>query len=90
MASANAITEEGAVFNVDGNGNRVAAMIYGPEKVYVVAGVNKIVPDLAAAKKRLEEVAAPLNAKRLNTPNPCKETGRCMVATAPGAAPDYT
>jgi len=83
MASANAITEDGAVFNVDGNGNRVAAMIYGPERVYVVAGVNKIVPDAAAAEKRLEEVAAPLNAKRLDTPNPCKEAGKCMDCNSP-------
>ena len=82
LASSNAITQDGFLFNVDGNGNRVAAMLFGPKKVIVIAGVNKIVPDLAAAQRRLEETAAPLNAKRLNAAAPCTKTGTCMHCNA--------
>ncbi len=77
LAGTNAITEDGELYNVDGNGNRVAAMIYGPTQVIIVAGVNKIVKDLAEAKERVEKIAAPLNTKRLNCATPCKETGKC-------------
>ncbi len=77
LASTNALTEDGELYNVDGNGNRVAAMIYGPAQVVIVTGMNKIVKDLAEAKKRVEKIAAPLNTKRLNSATPCKETGRC-------------
>ena len=78
FASSNAITEDGALYNVDGNANRVAAMTFGPEKVIVVAGYNKIVPDIAAAERRVKEIAAPANAKRLFCKTPCAETGHCM------------
>jgi len=77
LASTNALTEDGELYNVDGNGNRVAAMIYGPTQVIIVTGVNKIVKDLTEAKERVEKIAAPLNTKRLNSATPCKETGRC-------------
>lgn len=77
LASTNALTEDGELYNVDGNGNRVAAMIYGPTQVIIVAGVNKIVKDLEEAKLRVENVAAPLNTKRLDCDTPCKETGKC-------------
>lgn len=77
LASTNAITEDGELYNVDGNGNRVAAMIYGPTQVIIVAGVNKIVKDLAEAKERVENIAAPLNTKRLGSATPCKDTGKC-------------
>ncbi len=77
LASTNALTEDGELYNVDGNGNRVAAMIYGPAQVVIVAGVNKIVKDLAEAKIRVETIAAPLNTKRLGCDTPCKETGKC-------------
>lgn len=77
LSSTNALTENGELYNVDGNGNRVAAMIYGPAQVIIVAGVNKIVKDLAEAKERVETIAAPLNTKRLDSATPCKETGRC-------------
>jgi L-lactate utilization protein LutB len=78
FTSSNAITENGELYNVDGNGNRIAAMLYGPEKVIVVCGVNKIVKDINDAIKRNELIAAQANAKRLDTKTPCKTTGYCM------------
>ncbi len=77
LSSANAITLGGEICNVDGNGNRVAALTFGPKKTVVVAGVNKIVKDLAEAETRFELFAAPMNNKRLNMPNPCVKTGVC-------------
>lgn len=77
LTSTNAITEKGELYNVDGNANRVAAIAYGPQSVIVVAGVNKIVPDLAAAIYRVKTVAAPCNAKRLNCDTYCAKTGHC-------------
>ncbi len=77
LTSANAITENGELYNVDGNGNRVAALIYGPRRVIVVAGVNKIVRDLDEAVSRVKTVAAPANGVRLNTETPCSKQGRC-------------
>lgn len=77
LSGTNALTEDGELYNVDGNGNRVAAMIYGPTQVIIVTGVNKIVKDLAEARERVEKIAAPMNTKRLNSATPCKETGRC-------------
>lgn len=78
ITSTNAITEEGELYNVDGNGNRVAAMLYGPKKVIVVVGVNKIVKDIDEAIRRNREIAAPANAKRLNRKTPCAKVGYCM------------
>ncbi len=78
ITSSNAITEKGELYNVDGNGNRVAAMIYGPKSVIVVAGYNKIVKDLNEAEIRLKEIAAPANAIRLSCGTPCTESGKCM------------
>jgi len=77
LTSANAITEKGEIVNIDGIGNRVNAMTYGPKKVIVIAGINKIVPDINAAIERIKRIAAPMNAKRLNLPLPCAETGYC-------------
>jgi len=78
LTGTNAITEKGELYNVDGNGNRVAALVYGPEKVLVVAGINKIVRDLDAAVFRVKTVAAPANGKRLQKDTPCAKTGRCI------------
>lgn len=78
IVSSNAVTEDGELYNVDGNGNRVAAMIYGPDKVIVVVGINKIVKDLDEAISRVREISAPANAKRLNKKTPCGEVGYCM------------
>ena len=77
LASANAITENGELYNVDGNGNRVSAMIFGPKQVIIVAGMNKIVKDLDEAKKRVETIAAPKNTVRLEKATPCAKTGIC-------------
>jgi hypothetical protein len=77
--SSNAITENGELYNVDGNCNRVSALVYGPKKVVIVAGCNKIVPDLAAAIRRVKEIAAPANGIRLGTDTPCAKTGRCCA-----------
>ncbi|GAB6168790.1 lactate utilization protein [Clostridium carnis] len=78
FSSSNAITENGELYNVDGNGNRVAAMLYGPEKVIIIAGVNKIVKDVEAAINRNREISAPANAQRLNKKTPCAKVGYCM------------
>ena len=84
LASSNAVTEDGRLVNIDGVGNRVAAMIFGPTKVILVCGQNKVVPDLEAALNRIHNVAAPQNAKRLNTGTPCGVTGRCYDCQSPG------
>lgn len=78
FASANAITEEGEIFNVDGNGNRVAAILYGPDKVILIVGVNKIVKNIDEAIKRNKDISGPANAKRLNLQTPCAKVGYCM------------
>ncbi|MGN1388285.1 MAG: lactate utilization protein, partial [Bulleidia sp.] len=77
LMSTNALTEEGELYNIDGNGNRLAALIYGPEKVYVIAGTNKIVKNLEEAVQRVELFSAPANNIRLNKTNPCTKTGQC-------------
>ena len=83
FSSSNAITEDGELYNVDGNGNRVAALLFGPKKVIIVAGVNKIVKNIDEAIKRNREVAAPANAKRLNKKTPCTKVGFCMDCKSP-------
>ncbi len=78
ISGTNAVTLDGKLVNVDGTGNRVSAMIFGPKKVVIIAGFNKIVKDVDAAMDRIERYAAPLNNKRINFPNPCTKTGVCM------------
>lgn len=78
ITSTNAMSEGGELVNIDGRGNRVASMIYGPKNVLVVLGINKITPDLESALYRAKNVAAPLNAKRFNLSTPCTVTGKCM------------
>ena len=82
--SANAITMDGKLVNIDGNGNRVAARIYGPKDVYVIAGMNKVVKDEDAAMDRIKNMAAPMNAMRLTTGAPCTKTGNCMHCKGSG------
>ena len=77
IASANAITLDGKLVNLDGMGNRVAAMAFGPRKVILVVGMNKVAPDLESAIARVKHYAAPLNAIRLGVSTPCVETGLC-------------
>lgn len=83
LASANALTEDGEIYNVDGAGTRVAPIIFGPKNVILVVGTNKIVSDIAAAEDRLRNLAAPANAKRLGCKTPCAETGVCMNCQSP-------
>lgn len=77
FSSANAITEKGEIINMDGFGNRTNSTAYGPKKVIIIAGYNKIVSDMNAGIERIKNVAAPMNAKRLNLALPCAETGHC-------------
>lgn len=78
LTSCNAITELGELYNVDGRGNRVAAISFGPKSVIVVVGINKIVADINEAIRRVKTVAAPLNAKRLNCGTYCCRVGHCQ------------
>ncbi|MCX6555274.1 MAG: lactate utilization protein [Candidatus Aminicenantes bacterium] len=78
ICSSNAVTADGKLVNIDGTGNRVAAMIYGPKKVIVIAGMNKVVPDLDAAIARVKNTAAPANSLRVNVETPCSKTGFCQ------------
>ena len=82
--SANAITMDGKLVNIDGNGNRVAALIYGPKQVFVIAGMNKVVKDEEAAMDRIKNMVAPMNSLRLNLPSPCTKTGSCMHCKGSG------
>lgn len=77
IASSNAVTLDGRLVNLDGMGNRVAAMAFGPRKVILAVGMNKVVPDLETAMARVKHYAAPVNAIRLNLSNPCVEDGLC-------------
>ncbi|OPJ62439.1 lactate utilization protein [Clostridium oryzae] len=83
LTSSNAILESGELYNVDGNGNRVAAMLFGPKNVIVVAGINKIVKNLDEAIQRNKNISAPANCKRLNRKTPCTVTGTCMECSSP-------
>ena len=78
FSSANAITENGMIYNVDGNSNRVSALLYGSEKVIIVVGVNKLVKDLAEAVYRVKTVAAPKNCVRLHKNTYCAKNGKCV------------
>ncbi len=78
ITGTNAVTTDGQLFNIDGNGSRVAPMIYGPKQVIVVVGVNKLVDTVEQAVSRTRQVAAPLDAKRLNKDTPCVKLGRCI------------
>lgn len=77
LMSANAVTNDGVIYNLDGNGNRAAAMVYGPENVIVVVGLNKIAATQEDALFRTRNIAAPMNAQRFDIKTPCKTTGEC-------------
>ena len=78
ITGSNAITVDGKIFNIDGNGSRVAPMIYGPEQVIIVVGTNKITKNVDEASKRVRQIAAPLDAKRLGKGTPCTKLNRCI------------
>lgn len=81
--SCNAISATGELVNIDGTGNRVAALIYGPEHVIILAGMNKVTPDLASAMARAKNTATSPNAIRLNRETPCATTGICHDCQSP-------
>ena len=81
--STNAMTLQGELVNIDGNGNRVASLIFGPENVIIVAGMNKLCPDLDSAVARARNTAAPMNTVRLNKETPCTQIGRCADCMRP-------
>lgn len=83
LCSTNAITVDGKLVNIDGTGNRVASMVFGPKKVVFAVGINKIVEDLEAAFQRVKGVACPLNAKRLKLNTPCALSGQCNDCESP-------
>lgn len=83
LSSANAITETGEIINIDSTGQRVASIIFGPKKVIVVAGVNKITQDLEEGLDRVVNVASPMNAKRLKRKTPCTVAGECSDCDSP-------
>jgi hypothetical protein len=83
ITSTNAITLDGKLINLDGLGNRVAAMIFGPKKVILVVGMNKVVPDVETAMARTKNYAAPVNAMRMQIKTPCAETGICAECKTP-------
>ncbi len=83
LCSTNALTEDGELYNIDGNGSRVAPMIYGPKQVIIVAGINKLVRNKEEAEKRVRNYVAPIDAKRLNKDTPCTKTGRCVDCKSP-------
>lgn len=83
LMSTNAITLDGELVNIDGNGNRVACLIHGPKNIIMVVGMNKLVSDVKDGYKRVCNFAAPPNAKRLNRNTPCFHTGKCGDCLSP-------
>lgn len=83
LSSANAMTEDGIMINIDGNANRVSAIAQGPKKVIFIVGMNKITKDVDSAMKRARNVAAPINAQRFGLSTPCTATGSCMDCKSP-------
>lgn len=83
LSSVNALSEEGVLYNMDGMGNRVASLIFGPKNVLLLVGINKIAKDHQAAIARVRGTAAPINAQRFDIGTPCKKTGRCADCRFP-------
>ena len=83
LTSANAMTEDGVMVNIDCNSNRVSAIAQGPKHVLVIVGMNKVCPDVDTAMKRARNVAAPINAQRFGLNTPCAKTGSCMNCKSP-------
>lgn len=83
LSSANAMTEDGVIVNIDGNSNRVSMIAHGPKHVLFIVGMNKICDDVDGAMKRARNVAAPINAQRFGLSTPCSKTGSCMNCKSP-------
>ena len=82
LTGANALSLDGQMVNIDGNGNRVAAIVYGPDSVIVVAGMNKVCDTLEQAVQRARSIAAPANSQRFSISTPCNSTGSCHDCTS--------
>ena len=83
LTGANAISLDGQMVNIDGNGNRVAAIVYGPDSIIVIAGMNKVMDTLEDAVQRARTIAAPMNQQRFPNQTPCQVTGSCADCKAP-------
>jgi L-lactate utilization protein LutB len=83
LSSANALTDDGILINIDGNSNRVSCIAQGPKKVIFIVGINKICSDLDSAMKRARNIAAPANAQRFDIQTPCKATRKCFDCKSP-------
>lgn len=89
LSSANAISEDGVIVNIDGNGNRIAAISWGPKKVIFVIGLNKVAQDVEAAVARARSTASPINSQRFDIATPCKVDGTCHNCTSPESICSY-
>lgn len=89
FCSANAVTEDGELVNIDGLSNRISSIAFGPRRVVMIVGINKIVPDLKAAFLRVKKIAAPKNCVRLGIDNPCARLGQC-ISLQNNSNPDFT
>lgn len=89
LSSANAISEDGVIVNIDGNGNRVAAITWGPAHVIFVVGMNKVAQDAEAALKRARSTASPINAARFDIQTPCQQDGQCHNCNSPQSICNY-
>lgn len=89
LSSVNAMSEDGVIVNIDGNGNRVAAITYGPKQVIFVVGMNKVTPDVQSAIARARGTAAPINAARFDIKTPCRIDGICHDCHSPESICNY-
>ena len=89
LTSANAISEDGVIVNVDGNGNRVAAITWGPKKVIFIIGLNKVAQTVEAALARARGTASPINAQRFDIKTPCQIDGMCHNCNSPESVCSY-
>ena len=89
LTSANAISEDGVIVNIDGNGNRVAAITWGPKKVIFVIGLNKVTQNVEAALARARSTASPINAARFDIQTPCQQDGQCHNCNSPQSICNY-
>ncbi len=89
LSSANAISEDGVIVNIDGNGNRVAAISWGPKKVIFIIGLNKVASTVEAAIARARSTASPINAQRFDIATPCRLDGMCHNCNSPESICSY-
>ncbi|WP_027399382.1 lactate utilization protein [Anaerovorax odorimutans] len=83
LSSSNAITEDGRLINIDGAGNRLSSMLFGHKRLYIVAGINKVVKNYEEAIIRIKNVTCPQNTDRLDCNTPCRNTGKCANCDSP-------